>query len=642
MKKSMSLLLAVFFTLVFLAGCAPQAANPEAPPQPAVSTPAAPAPAPFTYADTIAWDGEFDVIVVGYGGAGATASITAADEGANVLLLEKAPAEWAGGNSRVCAQVIMNVSDYDKGVAYFKSLRGEFTLHSDEQIAFMVKNIMETDEWLISMGAENVFRFNSAEYPERPGADAIDYTLVNGKGPTDMMNAAAWKLLSGNVEKRGDKIEVWYESPGKHLIQDPINKTILGVQVEREGKMLNIRALNGVVLACGGFENNPEMIQNYLARPYVFPFGTWYNTGDGITMALEAGAQLWHMGFISGPFMSYHPFTDNDTVWNLSMGLNHTKGKSMLNVGPDAKRFYNETGGTRHGHVSYNGVFKQQLAVTPAYTIFDETTRLAGPIHPTYQADNSDAIEKGIILKADTLAELAKKLGLDPAALENTVKEYNKLCADKKDIYFGRNPETMEPIKTAPYYAFSLVPGMVNTQGGPKRNFECEVLNTTGEPIPHLYSAGELGSFYDENYQGGGNMSECIWSGQIAGRNAAASKEALSDINLKTVSSNIIYSIDQRAETKTTEVALGQNEYLGEASGMGGKLVVKVKVEDGVIRSVEIVSHGESEGISDNAIERIPGMIVQANSAKVDTMSGCTITSNAIMAAVEDALSKVK
>ena len=593
-----------------------------------------------TYADTVAWDGQYDVVVVGYGAAGAVAGVTAADAGANVLIVEKAPQSAAGGNSRLCAQVITNISDREEGIAYYSALRGEFTLNSDEDIAFIVDNIMSTDEWLLEMGATNVYRFPNPEYPHQPGSDAIEYTLVNGESPTDMMNAKAWNFLSGLAQARDQKIDIWYESPAVHLIQDPFSKTILGVQVEKEGTLVNIRALNGVVLSCGGFENNPEMIQNYLARPYVFPYGTTYNTGDGIRMALEVGADLWHMGNISGPFMTYHPFPDSDIVWNLSMGLNHTKGNSMINVGPDAKRFDDENGGTCHGHVSYNGVYRQQLAVTPAYSIFDETTRLAGPIHPTYEQDNADAIANGVIIQAETIAELAQKLGLDAAALEQTIADYNQMCADGEDILFGRDPQTMQPIVTAPYYAFSLVPGMINTQGGPKRDHDCQVLNTQGSPIPHLYSAGELGSFFDENYQGGGNMSECIWSGRIAGANAAMEKEALPTLSLERVQSNLVYTIDHQEDAEQVHIDLPAGQYLGEGFGMGGSLVVKVTMDGERIDAVEIVSHGETPGISDKAIAQIPKAIVQSQSPQVDAISGCTMTSNAIMDAVADAMRK--
>ena len=182
-----------------------------------------------------------------------------------------------------------------------------------------------------------------------------------------------------------------------------------------------------------------------------------------------------------------------------------------------------------------------------------------------------------------------------------------------------------------------LQPAMVNTQGGPKRNFDSEVLDTNGNPIPHLYSAGELGSCYGGYYTGGGNLAETMFSGRAAGTNAAAPKEPVAPVELSAVSSNIqSFGTDI---SQSPNVSLDANQYLGKATGIGGELWVKVTYEDGTISAIEIVSHNETEGISDPALEQIPQAIIEANSTEgIDAVSGATITSNAILAAVEDAL----
>jgi uncharacterized protein with FMN-binding domain len=607
----------------------------------------------ISYADTIDWSGEYDVVVVGFGGAGAVASVTAADQGSSVLLLEKAPQSAAGGNTRLCGQVIANASNYEKALQYYKALRGEFTLNSDADIEFIVKNIMTTDEWLMDMGATNIFREtkpigmdSSAEYPDVPGSEAIEFTMINGTSSADKANGKGWRFLADLVYKRSDRIEVWYEAPGRHLIQDPVNKNILGVQAEKDGKLINIRAKNGVILACGGFEGNQEMVQNYLARPHMLPKGTPYNTGDGITMALEVGADLWRMGNLSGPFFSHKLFPGSDMVFAMGMGSLYTKSYNVINVGPDAKRFENETYTTKHGHIQYNGVFRQQVAVTPAFGVFDETARLAGPIYSTWAPDNSDALANGMITQGATLEELARKIGLDPAVLRATVNEYNEQCRQGRDPYFSRPADTLKPVVTPPFYAYELFPSVINTQGGPKRNHECEVLDPNGKPIPNLYSAGELGTFLDENYQGGSNFSETIWTGRIAGNNAAKKKAEPGLISFVTVKSTPIYSIETAKERTgqngAAPVSLKQSEYLGSATGMGGEVTVKLTMNGSRIASVEVVSHGETPGISDKAIANIPGMIVSAQSVQVDTVSGCTVTSNAIKEAVAKALAQVK
>jgi succinate dehydrogenase/fumarate reductase flavoprotein subunit len=141
-----------------------------------------------------------------------------------------------------------------------------------------------------------------------------------------------------------------------------------------------------------------------------------------------------------------------------------------------------------------------------------------------WSPDSSAEIEKGWIVKADTLKELAAKIGKNPEALEKTVAAWNKACAAGNDAEFGRDPKKMAPIQTPPFYGAEFVPAFTNTQGGPRRNSNSQVLDTNRKPIPRLYSAGELGAIYSWGYQGGGNILECIVFGHIAGERAAAEK----------------------------------------------------------------------------------------------------------------------
>ena len=458
----------------------------------------------------------------------------------------------------------------------------------------------------------------------------------------DNFNSAYWKAIAAEVDERAEQISVWYDAPGKHLIQDPATKTILGVQIEKNGELLNIRAKNGVVLATGGFENNPEMVQNYLQYNVMYPHGTTYNTGDGVIMAQEVGAQLWHMRTLSGGFLSYRAFEGTTQVPFESMGQNMTAGTSVINVGPDGKRFCDEGTRSRHGFVSYNGMYKNQVCSTPMYTIFDETTRLAGKIYPTFSEGNLAEVESGLIVKADTIAELAEKIGYDPAVLEATVAEYNNFCENGVDEDFGRAADKMTKIEVGPFYAMELVPAMVNTQGGPRRNINCEVLDLNDNPIPHLYSAGELGSFFSDNYQGGGNLGETVVTGKTAGENAAAEKEALPNL---TIPAKVESNLNRAAEVAAANdeaIATAENEYVGVGKGIGGDLTVKVTMDGDKIAAIEVLAHGETAGICEAAIEKVPAAIIEAQSAEVDGVSGATLTSNGIKEAVANALVNVK
>lgn len=135
--------------------------------------------------------------------------------------------------------------------------------------------------------------------------------------------------------------------------------------------------------------------------------------------------------------------------------------------------------------------------------------------------DNGAELAKGWIKRAETITALAQTMGLNPAALEETVTRWNAHCHAGADHDFGRI-KMLSPIKEAPFYAMEISPSMLNTQGGPRRNARGQIVRPDGSPVPRLYSAGELGSIYSYLYQGTGNIGECLAFGRIAGRNAAA------------------------------------------------------------------------------------------------------------------------
>jgi len=138
-----------------------------------------------------------------------------------------------------------------------------------------------------------------------------------------------------------------------------------------------------------------------------------------------------------------------------------------------------------------------------------------------WSRDNSAEVEKGWILKADTIAELAAKMGRDVEQVEKAVADFNRACEAGHDPLFNRDPRTLKPIVTPPYYAVQIKPIMICTSGGAKRNRNSEVLDRAGKPIPGLYEAGQLGSMISYLYQNGTYLTEAMISGRSAGRNAA-------------------------------------------------------------------------------------------------------------------------
>lgn len=583
-----------------------------------------------TFESTVDWDAEYDVIVVGFGASGATTAIAAADAGANVLLLEKAPEALAGGNSRVCMQWMAYVApeDHDDAVAYMKAMRGDFLTPSDDMIEMYISGLSENLAWMTDvLKMDNPTNKGNVEFTAMPGAGSIQTMTGNGEFGGD---AYMYFHMKDAVLSR-DNIDVWYSTPAKHLIQDRDTKIIHGVQAEVGGEMVNIRARNGVVLCCGGFENNKQMLQDNGVKANLVSLGNAaFNTGDGIKMAMEVGANLWHMGNMVYADIDFR----NDKGVQLFGTQRGLAAKGTLMVGNDGTRFTNEADKSHHGKSYFHGDIVQTPFTSKVWAIMDQEIIDMGPLHKNMSADNSEEIASGWILKADTLAELAEQIGVPAENLEKTIALNNEMIERGEDILFGRDITTMKVFSEGPFYAIEMVPSVVNTQGGPERNENAEVIGLDGNPIPHLYEAGELGDVWSNCYQASCNIGGGMVFGRAAGRNAAAAKD---DNDPASVMEGKTPFQPAVAEPKTYELAEGES--IGYGQGMGGtKLVVKVKVTDGTIEEVTILENSETPGISDRALSLMPGRIVEANSAEVDAVTGATVTSRAIMAAVNDAL----
>lgn len=502
------------------------------------------------------WDQETDILVVGCGGAGISAAITAASEGlGECLVLEVAPEGQEGGNTRVSAQVIFCPDSVEGAIEYQTNLNGPYHVE-EEMVRAWAENICENVDWLATLGieAEETKSFNP-EWPDVAGSEACNCYLVGGA----MGGERLWTELASVAEDIG--VSIQHDSRAIELVFDPLSKEVFGMKVEVDGEERFVKARKGIILACGGFENNPEMVAAYNQIGYyeIAPSGTPYNRGDGIRMALTVGAELWHMNNFSNSSYCMHCGDEgNNGATYLSW-----KAKDYIYVGSNAKRFmYEETAGlARHGKYLYGGSATNLMQPCPTYAVFGQACFDAGPIALVESVTmwnnimgllvgktNEELLAAGRIVKADTVEELAAKLGLDPAALAVTVSEYNvsaqaNVDSDWKrgtDVYSAfagmteqadkENGNTSKPAVAAfdlvpiegPYYGVRLYVQGTNTQGGPKRSAKGEVLDVYGNPVPRLFSAGELGCIYPYNYNGGGNVSEALSSGRLAARQVSS------------------------------------------------------------------------------------------------------------------------
>jgi succinate dehydrogenase/fumarate reductase flavoprotein subunit len=494
------------------------------------------------------WDRVADVVCIGYGGAGAATAIVAHDAGAKVLILEKMTR--GGGNTVVSGGGVLCPTNAQDAFTYIKALY-EFS-HSDMDSALVrvfadesVKNI----DYLKSLRNGTEARvYGYAGYPTVPGAKSQVKHRVRGKatGPTgDAENL--WDLLTYAVEEKR-KIPVMLETPARQLVTNSRGE-VTGVIAELKGREIAIRANRAVVLTTGGYEYDTRTLQNSVKGYPIYALGNPGNTGDGVRMAQKVGAGLWHMNGVSCPLGAKVPGIEAAFIMQI-ISPRH------IFVDKHGGRFVNEKSIELHAGllaVDYFDTHTLDYPRIPCYAVFDERARKEGPItafagggyaglNYKWSKDNTAEIERGWILGGDTLVDLAGKIkGMNPATLENTVAKWNDDLKRGEDTQFHRpirapkreggpaykeleTPLWSAVIDVPPFYAIPLYPALLNTQGGPRRNTKAQVLDAFGDPIPRLYSAGELGSMWGLIYQGAGNIAECIVFGRIAGKNAADEK----------------------------------------------------------------------------------------------------------------------
>lgn len=564
---------------------------------------------------SVDWDAEYDVVVVGMGAAGSAAAITAAQQGANVLVVDKAPEGHVGGNSAVCMQWACMADDKEMAMTYMKAMRGGFDTPTDEMIETYVDNISQNAQWLADIGAPNVTEFRGwVEFPDLEGAGGIYLVTVDGNtgiGAGGLKpSLQLYKLLKRKVESF-DNITVWYEAPAEHLVQDKATNIIHGVEVNVGGKTVLVRAKNGVVLACGGYESNFRMLQDYNDILNCVSCGNaFYNTGDGIRMAQEVGARLWHMANVVWPGSGFR-FDCGTSTFGSSAGAGMT-------VGGDGT-IYKSVGKSSHGKMYFYGNYVQALYPDVTWAVFDTNTVHLKTIHNSFSEGNEWEIEHGYFLKADTLEELAAMTNMPVEALLASVETFNATS------------ET--PIVEAPFYALRMHSSIVNTQGGPERSVKGEVIDLYGNPIPHLYEAGELGDVWSHCYQASCNIGGGLAFGRISGTNAAAAKE--DNYQGSVMEGKTAFA--PTVEEKVWECA--DNQFIGRGEGKSTvPITVRVTKDGDDITDVELLECWETEGLTDRTKEVVINQIIEKDTAVVDVVSGCTWTSVGIMSAVADAL----
>lgn len=485
------------------------------------------------------WDDVADVVIAGYGLAGACAAIEAhdADPSADVLIVEKATRAESGGNTRASGQALL-VPTNATALADYQRRLGASNPVPEEMLREWARRMCELEPWIEARCAESGAQYVHGldwsggkvvrEFPDLGADEAV--ARITTILP---MPSGVWLAFTACVERR-PRIRVRHEARLVDLVQDPDTLEIFGAIVETGGRRLAIRARGGVVLATGGFENDPAMRRNY-AGTDVHPLGSPHATGDGLRVLQKAGAEMWHLrnACWSGGVWPGFRFPGQPTAF-LRQPLYGAFG--WVDVAEDSRRFCDETAEyvLTHYKQRAHGVWRDApyARVGRMHMVFDEGTRVRNRLGSrvmTWNAvahgyrwsdDNSAELDRGWIARADSIEDLARTIDRDPAALRASVERYNAACALGRDDEFGRDPSRMSPIVTPPYHAIELVPAIVCTSGGAMRSIESEVLRPDGVAIAGLYEAGELGSMISGLYQNGAYLTEAMISGRAAGGNA--------------------------------------------------------------------------------------------------------------------------
>ena len=605
----------------------------------------------------VTWDEEHDIVIAGYGMAGTAAYIEAVeiDPNVDVVIYDKSDEANAGGQAIASGQCVIFVepNDVETFRTYMRAMNEPHVI-PEEDFNWLTNEFATDLEWIqaalepvgyeVGYSGGGALRWGTllVEFPDLPGADFVGATghFRDKNGGLAFENGGCWNGFAKAAEYRGAKPQ--YEHQVVCLVQDAVTRKVDGVGVKKpDGSVIYVKARKGVLLATGGYEGNMEMYRNFNGGDRIYNAGSPYVTGDGVKMEMAIGAQLWHM---DGQTMSCGYFhgikvPDFETTFIRQF---YMKQGSWMEVAADSTRYYNEAKSYQRQHMKYyeHGKYVDVPIARsqPVHIIFDEECRKAQPMvnawigwpvtcrNPYHWSDdNSVEIEKGWIVKADTIEELAEKLGRDPAALRAEVDHFNAMVDAGEDADFGRDITTMAKIENGPFYAIEEVPAMPACSGGARRNIKGQVLNWDNEPIEGLYSAGELGSLVCNLYQNGTYLHEAICSGRAAVDTMLGGRAELKS------------SSGGQAGAPWAEAEDG--DYSVFVTGLHDPYEVIFTIKDKKLVAITLGEGKENMFMTEEQFKEFTQSIIDAQSMGVDAISGATIDSQAITGGLMTAFS---
>ena len=452
----------------------------------------------------------YDVVIIGAGGAGMAAAITAAENGASVAVVEKL--KMAAGSTLLSGAEMAAPGNWlqeegeDSPEQLIEDmLVGGGNIADVDLVTTLANNALDAAEWL-----RDDIQVEWEDELMHFGGHSITRSLV----PVGATGEEVMMKLRTKAEELG--VVFYYDTKAESILMEEGKAVgVSGANTEGNGDTLTLHANNGVILATGGFGSSVEMREKYNPA-----YGEGYkstdsvgSTGDGIVMAEAVGANLVDMEYIQT-----YPYCDPISGGLLYIDDARLYGHSII-VNKEGKRFVSELD-TRD--VMSNAILEQTGQV--CYELIDSTAWASDKIEENHGGEVEYMFAMNQLVKADTLQEAAEFFGIDAAALEETVNNYNSYVESGVDEEFGRGSLNGK-IETAPYYIVVATPAVHHTMGGVQINTEAQVIDTEGNVIDNLYAAGEVtGGIHGTNRLGSCAIADIMVFGRIAGANAAANK----------------------------------------------------------------------------------------------------------------------
>ncbi|MCH4207460.1 MAG: FAD-binding protein [Solobacterium sp.] len=649
MKKPIALSLCA---VLALSGCAQSSASATA------------SAAPTATAVTADETKTADVIIVGAGGGGMSAAISAVDNGAkSVIIIEKTTQNggslnYTSGSMSGAETVIQQIDGVEDTVdSYVSDIMANGDQKGNEAL---IREYAEEDinaiQWLWDNGlSDNKFSTDKATgtmsvFAPEHQLYSVKRTYKASPDDSEKYKSAAHEILD-TVLSGYDQVEVDYSTEAYQLVYNDQNQ-VMSVLAKSGNKTIEYTAEKGVIMATGGYSGNQSLMAAFTENGgYYLPGGASTADDYGIYMMQEAGA------YIDSESMSYVP--------TFPMGLDTGSGPGKIAstymwktggicVNQDGQRFINET----ESEVVTRETALEEQPQAVQYDIFTDQ------IIADAEANNSSVFwnyyyapgkpYNQYVIEADSLEDLADQIGVPADTLKTTVESYNSHVTDQTEDEFGRQftadsldgtyNVSVNTIEGDKYYAVPLHALCVMTLGGVSINSDAQVLDNDQNPIPGLYAVGEcVGNLWGKYVSGGTGVMGPIVFGRIAGK--AIMNNTVETSYQPTASDSVIdaalFETDDSASAVTFDMstALTDGTYTASVDGQEGTLSVEVTIKDGKINDVQVTEAHESSFTSE-AQKTVPEEIVSSNSLEVDNVTGATLTSTRIKEAVKDCLTQ--